>query len=296
MKCFLSHSSSDKGLYVETVVQRLPKGAVIYDAYTFEAGMPTLGEILKSLDVTDIFVLFLSNGALKSDWVKREIVEAKERFDAGTIDKIYPIIIDPSLKHDDPRIPEWLRNEYNLRLVSRPVAAARRIEQRMRELSWARHPKIKQKQKIFVGRNNLIAEVEERLDDTAKEIPLCILASGLKRIGRRTLLRNALVKTNIVDQHYDPLRVYLSREDSIEGLIVKLYDLGLTPDCDITGLIFKTFRKRLNSPQKFAEGYKRRRTYCSSKMMGRLSFLMGLLHPGSLNCFPRLSPIKFFLR
>src|ERR1700759_1173140 len=185
MQCFLSHSSKDKGPYVEIVAKKLPRSVLVYDAYTFEAGMPTIQEILKGLDVTDIFVLFLSNAALNSEWVKREIVEAKDRADAGAIKKIFPIIIDPDLKHDDLRIPEWMRNEYNLRLVSRPGSAARRIEQRLRELSWNRHPKIREREKIFVGRNSLVKEIEERFDDTSKEITTCMIASGWQRIGRR---------------------------------------------------------------------------------------------------------------
>jgi len=216
----------------------------VFDEATFEEGMQTSEEILKGLDSTDIFVVFLSNHALNSDWVKKEIVDAYDRFSRGDIERIYPIIIDPSITHDDSRIPLWMRAEYNLRLVSRPNAAARRILQRLRELSWKRHPKIQEKEKIFVGRNDLIKQFEERVDDISKVTPTCIVCSGLKKIGRRAFLRHALTKTNAIDSSYDPLRIYLSQDDGIEGFIVKLYDLGVSSGHDITGLLTKSVTEK----------------------------------------------------
>jgi hypothetical protein len=136
---------------------------IVYDEKTFEEGMPTSKEILKGLDETDIFVLFISESALKSTWVRKELFEARARLTRGDIERIYPIIIDNRITHDHRKIPDWMREEYNLRLVSQPNAAIRRIEQRLRELSWKRHPKIQEKEKIFVGRNDIIKSLEERL-------------------------------------------------------------------------------------------------------------------------------------
>jgi hypothetical protein len=51
----------------------------VFDEATFEEGMQTSSEILKGLDSTDIFVVFLSSSALESKWVKQEIVEAYDR-------------------------------------------------------------------------------------------------------------------------------------------------------------------------------------------------------------------------
>ena len=239
MKCFLSHSSSDKKSYVNLVAEKLHKARIVYDQATFEDGMITAEEILKGLDVTDVFVLFISNASLNSDWVRKELIEAHSRLTRGDIERIYPIIIDSAVTHDDSRIPEWMRNEYNLRLISRPTTAARRIEQRLRELSWKKHPKIRDKEKIFVGRNTLVKAFEERIDDISKETPRCIFAFGLKKIGRRAFLKHALQKTNDIDSSYDPLRIHLTQDDGIEGFIVKLYDLGVTSEQDLLGLTSK---------------------------------------------------------
>jgi hypothetical protein len=244
MKCFLSHSSNDKARYIRPVAQELRPNMTVFDEDTFEEGMQTSSEILKGLDATDIFVVFLSDSALKSAWVKKEIIEAYDRLSRGDLDRIYPIIIDHHITHDDPRIPEWMRKEYNLRLVSRPSTAVRRIQQRLRELSWQRHPKIREKEKIFVGRNDLIKLFEERFDDIARATPVGIICSGLKKIGRRAFLKYALTKTNVIDQSYDPLRIYLSQDDGIEGFIIKLYDLGISSQYDLLNLLNKTTEEK----------------------------------------------------
>jgi TIR domain len=101
MKCFLSHSSKDKSRYVRVVADQLKSSMLVFDEATFEEGMPTSAEILKGLDITDIFVLFISNESLNSNWVKEEVAGAYSRLSRGDIDRIYPIIIDTSIKHDD---------------------------------------------------------------------------------------------------------------------------------------------------------------------------------------------------
>lgn len=245
MKCFLSHSSKDKNNYVRLVAEKLRTNMIVYDEYTFESGMKTSTEILTGLDRTDIFVLFLSDAALNSNWVRDEIIEAKDKFDNGDIERIYPILIDSTINHNDHRIPEWMKSEYNLRLISRPVVAVRRINQRLRELSWMRHPHLSEREKIFVGRNDLIRSFEERFDDLSREMPSVILASGLKKIGRRSLLKNALVKSNISKYSYEPFRVHLSQDDGIEGFIIKLNDLGISSIADTTGLMRKTVEEKI---------------------------------------------------
>jgi hypothetical protein len=94
IKCFLSHSSKDKDSYVRLVAEKLRPEVKIFDEETFEAGMFSLEEIITSLDETTLFVLFISDSALNSNWVKTELSIAKERIDEDKIERIYPIIID----------------------------------------------------------------------------------------------------------------------------------------------------------------------------------------------------------
>lgn len=111
IKAFLSHSSKDKNSYVRNVANWLNKDNIVYDEYTFEEGEKNLDQILKGLNETSLFVIFLSEHSLNSQWVKKEISEAKERLESNQIKKIFPIIIDENITYSDERIPDWLRQE-----------------------------------------------------------------------------------------------------------------------------------------------------------------------------------------
>ncbi|MGO7550662.1 hypothetical protein AB9E34_33655, partial [Rhizobium leguminosarum] len=81
----------------------------------------------KNLDRTDLFVLLISDAALKSGLVQTEIINSKNLLDTGKVKQIFPLIIDPSITYRDDRIPDWLRDNYNIRVVPRPNAAFRII-------------------------------------------------------------------------------------------------------------------------------------------------------------------------
>lgn len=229
-RIFLSHSSKDKSFYIENVVANLTKllgpDKFVYDAKTFEEGQETSQEIKKWLEHTDLFVLFISDTALNSDWIKQEILQAKDLFDKKQLQKIYPIIIDEKITHEDARIPKWMSDTYNIRFISQSSVAARKIHNRLIELVWERNPKIKEKDNFFVGRNELIDSIEERIDSYNKVFPTALIATGLKEIGRRSLLRKALIKTSIITESYFMPTVSLDAHQSIEDLILLLKDLG----------------------------------------------------------------------
>lgn len=244
IRCFLSHSSKDKGSYVEIVAQKVGIANCVYDEYTFEEGMRPLDEILKGLDQSELFVIFISESALQSEWVKFEITNAKQMLDSNKIERIFPLVIDESIHYSDHRIPQWMKDEYNLKYVSRPVVAARRIRQRLREISWKKYPDLKMKSQVFVGRNSLINQFEERIDDFDLEKPSCIIASGVYSIGRRSLLEHCLVKTNLFGDSYRPPYIYLNSQESIEDLIIKTYDLGFSKEQDFSNFMSTTVKDK----------------------------------------------------
>ncbi len=229
LKCFLSHSSQDKDSYVRPVAARLRKEVKVFDEDTFEAGMSPMEEIAKGLDESSLFVIFLSRAALKSTWVQKELSGAKERFDQSKLDRIYPIIIEHGLQHDDPSIPEWMRRSLNIQPILKPTIAARKINSRLIELSWIYHPRLKERQEIFVGRNELVRQIEERLDDFSQPPPVAIIASGLPAIGRKSLLKFAVKKANLVRESYEFEVIPLSPFDGIEDFVLKIIDLGFIP-------------------------------------------------------------------
>ncbi|WP_294275312.1 toll/interleukin-1 receptor domain-containing protein [uncultured Sphingomonas sp.] len=245
MKCFISHSSKDKASYASIVADKL-KPNIEYDELTFEGGMKNLDEILNALDRSSLFALLISDNSLNSEWVKREITEAEQRLEIGQLKRFFPIIIDRNINHTDPRIPSWVREAYNLRPITRPTIAAKRIRERMIEASWQSHPMLKARDQIFVGRNTQIHEFEQRFDDFTKSQPKALLASGLHEIGRKTTIKNALRKANIVRDTYDPIKVNLTRDDSIEGFILKLYDLGISESIDVGSLLSRSIEEKVS--------------------------------------------------
>ena len=139
IKCFLSHSSKDKD-YVRVVASGLRKETRIFDEQTFEKGMSPSEEILKGLDDTSLFVLFLSDSALESDWVKEEMRLAKKKVEDGHLQRIYPIIIDDKITFTDPRVPSWMKEGFNIQPIRKPNVALRKINARLREIAFKTHP------------------------------------------------------------------------------------------------------------------------------------------------------------
>lgn len=230
MKAFLSHSSADKHSYVGIVAARLAEEDIVYDEVSFESGEQTLSEIIRGLDETTVFCLFISNKSLDSEWVQQEVDGASVRLKGGSLKYIYPILIDRSVAHDDPRIPKWLSENYNLRLVARPVVAARRIQQKLRQASWAKHPKLRERETAFVGRNTQIESFERRFDDYSQSKPVLSVVGGPPSIGRRTLILNALRKLALVGPDKDFPVLHLDRHASIEDFILRLLDLGASAE------------------------------------------------------------------
>lgn len=241
IKAFLSHSSKDKDSYVRIVADKLlNKMNIIYDEYTFEIGNKTLDEIMNGLEKTELFVFFISDNSLSSEWVQNEVLKASNKL-GKRLKQFYPIIIDKNITYKDKRIPEWLQKEYNLKYVSKPTISAKRIEQKLREISLEKHPKLKKKNNLCIGRNKILDEFEERLDNFELNKPKCIIASGFLSIGRRTFLKFALEKTDVIEQYYIPNTISLDTNDSIEDFIFKINDFGfLNIDDKLINLLSKS--------------------------------------------------------
>lgn len=232
IKVFLSHSSEDKNKYVRIVVNKLLQldANIEYDEFTFESGEKTFDEIIRAVSDSNLFVLFISSFSLESDWVKKEILSIEKRLDEDSINKFFPIIIDENIKHDDERIPSWINDVYNLKYVSRPTVAAKRIIKNLTRISYTKHPILQKKNNLCIGRNNHFEVFEERIDDFNMKKPKCIIATGFNSNGRRTFLKHALEKTNLIDSFYKPNTIYLDQNDSIEDFILKIYDLGFSSE------------------------------------------------------------------
>jgi hypothetical protein len=244
-KAFLSHSSKQKG-YVDVVAAQLSKNNIGYDKFNFEVGGKTIDEIYRELESSDIFVIFLSNDALESKWVKDEIVKAEQLFKDGQIKKLLPIIIDNNIDYKDNRIQDWIKENYNLQYVSRPTKAVERIKQNFRLLSWELYPINKRLNQLFIGRNEHLKKFEERVFNFDLPIPISIFVSGLPAVGRRKFLTHSLKNANKIPDYYTPPIIVLNGRDSIENLIINIYDLGYSDNVDLKNLISKTIDAKID--------------------------------------------------
>ena len=220
-RAFLSHSSKQKDL-VRQIASNLGKGQCVFDEFEFEAGMPIFNEILKGLNDTDLFVLFVSDDSLNSEWVQREISETKNILDNGHQKIVFPVLIDNSIDvSSDERIPSWLK-KYLLKPITHHFLITKKIKQRLRELSLERNPNFKAKEALFVGRNEMLDQLESKIYSIGETKPHSIIVSGMVGIGRRTFLKNALKWVKKIQEFYDQNVINLDTKESFEEYIIKL--------------------------------------------------------------------------
>lgn len=219
-KAFLSHSSADKD-FVRPIAKALGD-CCVFDEMTFEAGMPILDEIMKGMDSSDLFVLFLSENALNSPWVKKEISQA-EKMSGDNLGKILPVIIDKSVKYSDKRIPLWLQQSYNIKPIFNTNIVLSKIHNRLRKLRLQENAADHGQQYLFVGRNKEIAKFEQEINNLDMWVPTYVVAYNfIAGMGRRSFLKNALRKVNYLEMFQEPISISLNDKESIENFIYKL--------------------------------------------------------------------------
>lgn len=249
-KIFLSHSSSDKKQYVSHIstllIESIGEHNVVYDEVTFEEGMMPLEEINRCLDTTDLFVIFLSDKSLDSDWVRYELNKANELKSKGIINRIYPIIIDNKISYSDKRIPQWMRDSYNIKPIYNIAKAVKMIKERSTQITWTNYPRLKERDQIFVGRNDYIKSFEERFYSMDEDVLNVVIASGIKNIGRKTLLTRCLRQVNAIKANsYEMSVITLNSMESLEDFIYKIYDLGFSNNRNLENLISTTINDKI---------------------------------------------------
>lgn len=229
IKIFISHSSDDKDI-VHQVVEKLGKNGILVDEYVFETGERTEEEIDIAIKKSGVFCLLISQSSMNKDWVKREIVKVKSIIDDGGNIKFLPLIIDEAINHSYKPIPQWIRDEYNLReRFSHPTFLARKIEEELNKLRWEQFPHIKERETIFAGRDNDMAKLRELFAYSDMLRKRAVVVSGIPDgIGRRRLLMEFIkvVNPNKKETH-SPLSIGISRDKSIEDFILSLNSLLL---------------------------------------------------------------------
>lgn len=235
-KIFLSHSSKNKD-YVRPIFEYFGGDKCVFDEMTFEIGMQTLKEIFKGIDDTDIFVFFISNDSLESDWVRKEIYKAQDSLnnDRKKLSQIFPIIIDDSITYADDRIPDFLKNgfgAYNLRHIQNYKIACKKIEDQLTKLRMEKEIGFDKKVNFFYGRDLEKKKFKESFDERDENGKIkhikCLVVSGIDGIGRKAYARATLKDSEIMERYYFPMSTTLTKNDTIDDFIMKLScDLGL---------------------------------------------------------------------
>lgn len=223
MKAFLSHSSKQKD-YVEQVASILGKDKVNYDSWSFDAGGKTLDEIYTGIENSGVFVFFISTDSLSSEWVKKELIEAENFIKSNSYKKFIPILIDSSITHKSPLIPEWMKESYNIKLINKPQKAAKFIKEKILSAIADKIPTNNEEKQLFIGRNEEKAFFEKELYPADGERPFSLLVSGLPNIGKKKFIKKVLTDTHIIEKYYYPIQISLDRRKSIEDFILQLFD------------------------------------------------------------------------
>lgn len=224
-KIFLSHSSVNKD-YVRKVVEILGRDRCVFDEYTFEVGMPTMQEIVNNLNNSDIFVYFISDSALDSTWVKNELNEAQSRISnfKANLKQKFPIIIDEKITHEDIRIADFLKKDYNLRIIKSPIIASRKI---LEQIARLEHEKsFDSPYDCFYGRESELTAFKRRYDSPSKPPLKTAVVSGIPGIGKKSFLIKALRETMVIKNYYRPIVISISNNSGIVDLILQLCEAG----------------------------------------------------------------------
>jgi tetratricopeptide (TPR) repeat protein len=179
MKVFLSHSSLDKG-FVERVSQILRPGTFELDSQTFDAGLINADAIIKALQRSDLFCLFLSEASANSAYVNFEVLLATDFLARGLISKFLIICLDDvcfARASENVKLFNIVRKtlevESAARLIQGSLIAASHSENR------DFHP--------FLGREAELIELERQMTDHSSPPVKALFISGNFGSGRRTI-------------------------------------------------------------------------------------------------------------
>ncbi|EPR12957.1 toll/interleukin-1 receptor domain-containing protein [Ruminiclostridium papyrosolvens] len=117
VKVFLSCSSHDQ-TYIKYIIDDLltlpEKYKLFYFLPPYKKDIP-IDNILERLYEIDLFILFITNNSLNSQFVQRELKQAIYLNNLNRIKEICPISLDNSIDvFQDSRIPEYIKNRIHL--------------------------------------------------------------------------------------------------------------------------------------------------------------------------------------
>lgn len=227
-KAFISHSSAQKD-FVEEVVRELGRDFVNVDMHCFEAGGELTDEITAHINGSNIFVLMLSDMALNSKWVIQEARLVHSKMLDGDDVVFLPFIVDNAITHSDERFDKnglkWVK-KYLVKPENSPSIVARIIRRKLRESIWENEPTIKEREKLFFGRDADMNELRLKLYASTSNQKRAIIISGLSHIGRKRLIKEFIWRhVNDLHEAYEPVRIVMTESDGLDRFVQQLNEV-----------------------------------------------------------------------
>lgn len=225
LKVFISHSSAQDEL-ASQIATAVGRDWVHLDIHDFEKGQDIRREIEANIDNSTVFVLLLSDEALESEWVKKELDIVKLKIVDEDIIDFLPMIIDSSINIEDERFDEkpwkWVKSHLVKTILS-PKMAARVIWRRLHEQIMVTDSIIKEREKLFFGRDTDMSELRLKLYSNRGNDKRAVIVSGMDHIGRKRLLKEFIAQhVRDVHESYTPIPLVMTETDGIEQLIQQL--------------------------------------------------------------------------
>lgn len=205
MRAFLSHSSSNRDVVI-AVHNGLEKESTWLDRAEIEWGNLFLEKIADGIKSATDFVLFWSEAAAKSEWVRLEINMAFIQALRHKAIRLRVVLLDKT------PLPPYLQIYQSFSVVG-SSDPARDIVGKLSPL--LREP-IRSARAKFVNRNNEIARIESAIDDP--EVAAAWLF-GFTGIGKNSLVGEA---TKRLFEGADPVRVEIDPGTGLVELALKL--------------------------------------------------------------------------
>lgn len=229
-KIFISYSGVWKNNYVVPLVERLGGNTVVVDDYDFESGEEIWAEIQRNIEDCKYFLFLISEEALKKGgWVDREIGKVGQLVLNGEV-KFWPVIIDDKVDWDHENIKPWIKKQYLVHKIPTPKVLARLINNKLRKEIIAGNQFLKEKNKLFVGRDDDMKRLKAKFSDARTNErnikPTTLFVSGIKYLGRKRFIKEFIVKeVTQVANITDIIVISLSSTDNGWSLAQQLNEL-----------------------------------------------------------------------
>ncbi len=186
-KAFLSHSSLDKQ-EIRKIKTKLQRIWAYFDEDCFDAGEDFRSEIIKHLEDTSLFVLFVSTNSLNSSWVQFEIDEIYWQ----TIQRKNIQILVLALENISvQQLPVWMRKA-KFETVKTAQLAAQLIKNKLMQT-------LSIDNEVYMGREDDIKLFFDDINNIQPYFPNIIAIVGLNGIGRRKFIKDILSRRFSID-------------------------------------------------------------------------------------------------